>query len=333
MNSDKDIQKAIDGIILYRLNSEKGEGKTLAKEFAVRYLPTFAMINGSGANIDRWIGFEKSEWLESVAGVLSDPATVDEKVTRFQSAPDTKTAAALAHYSVGMLQYKDAVNYYTRAQELKSDTTTDYTFSIFRNVSDGVDAKAYTFDDARNAANAYLASPLKTGDQVNYVVSQMIQLAKSSDRQEDLAKYLQTGLDFTAKSADPEMKKEHDILMIDYSLYIKKDTASAVEFKKATMPDNWTKDPDKLNEFAWWCFENNTNLKEAEKLARNAVGLAKPGRGKANIYDTLAEIENAKGNAREAADLSKKAVAEDPGNKYFPTQVTRFEELAKAKTK
>jgi tetratricopeptide (TPR) repeat protein len=333
VNSDKDIQKAVDGIVLFRLNSEKGEGKTLAKEFTVKYLPTFAMVDVSGARIDRWLGYSKSEFLGNLAAATSDMATVDDKLARFQAKPDAKTAAALGRYSAGMVQYKDAVTYYTKAEELKSDSTVDYTFDIFQNISEGVGSKDFTYDDARNAANAYMALPTKTNQQTNNIYGIMIQLAKSNNQQEDLAKYLQDGLDFTAKSDDSDMKKEHADLMVDYAIYVKKDTAAAVVYKKATMPDGWTTDSGNLNEFAWWCFTIKANLGEAEQLARKAVELAKPGKGRSNIYDTLAEIVNAEGNPKEAAELSKKSAADDPDNKYFPKQVTRFEELANAKGK
>lgn len=333
VNSDKDIQKAIDGIVLFRLNSEKGEGKSIAKEFAVKYLPTFAMVNDSGVRIDRWLGYSKTEFLGNLASATSDLATVDEKLARFQANPDAKTAAALGRYSAGMVQYKDAVTYYTKAQELKSDSTADYTFDIFQNMADGVGAKDFTFDDARAAATAYLATPTKTSKQTNYIYGIMIRLAKSNNQQEDLAKYLQDGLDFTAKSDDPDIKKEHADFMVDYAIYVKKDTAAAVVYKKAAMPEGWTTDSDNLNEFAWWCFTIKADLSEAERLSRKAIELAKPGKGRSNIYDTLAEIVNAESNPKEAAELSKKAAADDPENKYFPKQVTRFKELANAKGK
>lgn len=333
MNSDKDIQKAVDGIVLFRLNSEKGEGKTIAKEFTVKFLPTFAMVNTSGARIDRWLGYDKSQFLGNLASATSDLATIDEKLARFQAKPDAKTAAALGRYSAGMVQYKDAVTYYTKAQELNSDSTMDYTFYIFQNMADGVGAKDFTYDDARAAANTYLASPTKTNKQTNYIYGIMIQLAKSNNRKEDLAKYLQDGLDFTAKGDDPDMKKEHADIMVDYAIYVKKDTAAAVVYKKAAMPEGWITNSDNLNEFAWWCFTIKANLSEAEQLSRKAIELAKPGKGRSNIYDTLAEIVNAEGNPKEAAEVSKKAAADDPDSKYFPKQVTRFEELAKGNIK
>ena len=161
----------------------------------------------------------------------------------------------------------------------------------------------------------------------------MIQLAKSNNRKEDLAKYLQDGLDFTAKGDDPDMKKEHADIMVDYAIYVKKDTAAAVVYKKAAMPEGWITNSDNLNEFAWWCFTIKANLSEAEQLSRKAIELAKPGKGRSNIYDTLAEIVNAEGNPKEAAEVSKKAAADDPDSKYFPKQVTRFEELAKGNIK
>jgi thioredoxin-related protein len=332
-NSDPDIQKTLETVLLYRIDAEKGEGKELAKEFKVRAFPTFVMVNGNGAPIDRWLGYYKDGFINVLADAINDPATIDEKLARFQSKPDDRTASALGRYNAGMIQYKDAAEYYRKAQELKSDSTVDYTYDIFQNVVDGVGSGDFVFDDAQNAAKAYLASPQKTDEKSFDVFMQMIQLAKLGNRQEELSHYLQAGLDATANGNDPKIKQTHNMLMVDYSLYIKKDSITAVEYKKAAMPEGWMNNPDDLNEFAWWCLENKINLDEAEALARKGIEFAKPGRGKAAIYDTLAEIVNAKGNAGEAAKLSRKASVEDPQNEYFSRQVIHFEELAKTPIK
>jgi S-methylmethionine-dependent homocysteine/selenocysteine methylase len=83
-----------------------------------------------------------------------------------------------------------------------------------------------------------------------------------------------------------------------------------------------------LNGFAWWCFENNVNLQEAETLSRKSVKLAEAGREKAMYLDTLAEICNSLGKHREAADLMKSAVAEKPDDDYYQKQLEKFEKLA-----
>jgi len=83
-----------------------------------------------------------------------------------------------------------------------------------------------------------------------------------------------------------------------------------------------------LNSFAWWCFENKINLQEAAELGRRGVKLAEPGRGKAMIIDTVAEIENLRGNPREAVKLMEQAVKEDPASDQWKKQLERFKKTA-----
>jgi tetratricopeptide (TPR) repeat protein len=112
----------------------------------------------------------------------------------------------------------------------------------------------------------------------------------------------------------------------DYALLVQEDEAKAIELKKEAQPDNWREDANALNNFAWWCFERKVNLDEAADLAQKGIELAEPGRQKANIYDTLAEICNLSGDCGKAVDLIRLAVAEDPENEYFQKQLARFEE-------
>ena len=113
-------------------------------------------------------------------------------------------------------------------------------------------------------------------------------------------------------------------LIIDKYIYISGDTVKAIELKKQSLPKNWQNDPSSLNSFAWWCFEHKFNLKEAEKLARRGVKLAKPGKEKAMIADTVAEICFARKNKSEAVKFAKLAAAEDPDNQFYKKQLERF---------
>ena len=73
--------------------------------------------------------------------------------------------------------------------------------------------------------------------------------------------------------------------------------------------------------------QNKINLKEAEKMARKGVELTSPGRDKANVLDTLAEICNLSGECGDAVDYIRMAVAEDPDNEYFREQLIRIEKI------
>ena len=92
-------------------------------------------------------------------------------------------------------------------------------------------------------------------------------------------------------------------------------------------------DPAALNNFAWWCFEHNVNLEEAEELALRGVELATDDDARANILDTAAEICAARGDCAEAIARIKRAIELSPDKEYFKTQLARFEkELAEKKS-
>lgn len=109
------------------------------------------------------------------------------------------------------------------------------------------------------------------------------------------------------------------------------DTIEASVHRKAGQPEGWTEDPARLNSVAWWCFEHNVNLAEAETFAKRGVDLAQPGSEKAMILDTLAEICHARGRTAEAVVLMQEAIREDPDDSYYQEQLDRFQGIADRK--
>jgi tetratricopeptide (TPR) repeat protein len=324
VSSDTDIQKSLDPIILYRVDCEKGEGIEVAKEFNVRSYPTYILINKDGQAIDRWAGYSKDYFIETLSDALLDPTTIDAKKARYAAKPELRASIVLGRYASAMGESKEAVNYYKQAQSLNTDPKIDYNYQIFDNTLEGISKKFFTYDELSMAAdNAVKAS--KSPIETYQIAARMAGVARQSEKQPEVVKYLQVGLDATANNDDADIAKAHKTLMVDFSLLVKNDTASAVEYKKATMPPGWMEDPNQLNGFAWWCFENMANLREAEQLSRKSVELAKPGKEKAMNLDTLAEILHARGNTAEAVETEKQSCKEDPTSKFYPSQVERFQ--------
>ena len=116
-------------------------------------------------------------------------------------------------------------------------------------------------------------------------------------------------------------------LNINHALFVEKDPDKALTLKKSSLKEGWENDAGQLNGFAWWCFENKLNLDEAAELARRGAKLAEPGRSKAMILDTAAEIENLRGNPAEAFKLMEQAVKEDPVTEHWKEQLERFKKV------
>lgn len=299
----------------------------MAREFSVRAYPTFVMLNSDGQTVDRWVGYSKQMHLETLLSALTDLSTIDQKLERYESEPTAALANALARYSSAMSQYKEAVSFLNTAVALNTDPGTDYSYKIFTNTFYGVEGEQFTFDDVASAADRVLKSGAADPRSKITAAMRVTYMARQQDRLDMVGPYIEAGLKLASASDNPEAVRAHNELMVAKALYVTHDNDAAVKFKKATMPEGWTEDAGELNSFAWWCFENLVNLEEAEQLTRKGIELAQPGKQKAMILDTLAEICNILDNCTESVEVARMAVAEDPENEFYKKQLARFEEI------
>jgi tetratricopeptide (TPR) repeat protein len=326
VNEDNDVIASLESVILFQTDAEKGEGKELAHEFDVKGYPTFVMVDTDGRTLDRWAGYGKENFVETLADAMTDLSTIEEKLAAYQESPTAGLAVVLARYNSSVDDYAAAVDYYATAQRIKENSNDDYTYEIFRNTYYGSSGEEFTLDDVLTAANGVLESKNADPEDVVNTAISVTRVAKKNDRVDVIQPYMEAGLKISSQSDSPRMKDAYNQLMIDKSLLITGNEEMAVEYKKATMPEGWMDDAGRLNAFAWWCFENKVDLEEAEKLSRKSVELAEPGHQKAMNLDTLAEICNALDNYREAVELTRQAIKEDPDDKYFQDQLVKFEE-------
>jgi predicted Zn-dependent protease len=76
------------------------------------------------------------------------------------------------------------------------------------------------------------------------------------------------------------------------------------------------------NSVAWMMFRERWDLPRAEQIAR--TGFARAQRDHA-LADTLAEIVFAQGRTAEAVAIERQAASLDPGSRYYPQQIARFQ--------
>ena len=317
-----EIKDALNKIVLYKIDCEKGEGIKLAEKYNITGYPTFILVNSDGETITRWVGYERDFFLKSIDEALVDLTPIEKRASRFADNPDLQDAIALGRYNSSIAEYKKAVDYFIMAQQLDEDNADDYAYDIFKNTSRGFNREYFTYEEVTKAAGAVF----NIDDQKNIISAARIMssISRQNDKTEDAAKYLQKGLAASASSDDPEIKTIHNLMQVDYNLFVTGDSAKAVQFKKASMNDGWTEDANDLNSFAWWCYENLVNLDEAEKLARKAVNLSEPGKAKAMILDTVAHILKARGNIEEAIKFMEMAVAENPDDEQTSKTLEKF---------
>lgn len=318
--------QALGDVVLAKFDAEKGEGKELAEQYRVQGYPTFVLVDAAGAVIDTWSGYGKEHFLTHLDGALEDPATMDVKTERFAKHPSVDDGMRIARFHATRGDYTsalatlDATGKVDGAGDLSMQRF-DYMFSAFTRNEEG------SVDDVRKAADAVVASSATEPGQVVEVAERMGYLARKQEDPQLAVAYLGPAMKATADSKDHGLQEAHARFAVDHALLVEKDANKAVRLKYAVMPEGWKDDVGQLNSFTWWCFENNVNLKEAEVLGRRGIDLAAPGKDRAMILDTTAEICNALGNCDDAVELIQQAIEDHPDSKYYPKQLTRFEEI------
>jgi tetratricopeptide (TPR) repeat protein len=325
---------ALEGAILFEVDCEKGEGVKLAEKYEIRGYPTYIAMNGDGDVTDRWIGYEGAEkWSASMLAAKADPRTIIEKEKAFKAEPTIELAKALGSSASTGSDYKAAVGYYEKAIELDPDNATEYSSAILMNMVYGMDGGGFTMDDVVAKAEPVMASDQATGAEKLELAMLVKYMASKNGEGERAAPFIEAAFAATEDDTDERVLKIRNYMSVDYALLVEKDKDKALELYRGRLPEGWEEDPGRLNEYAWWCFENDLNLEEALTMAMKGAELAPNDAERANILDTAAEICNAMGNCDQAVAKMKEAIELDPEKQYFKDQLVRFEKLAEEQKK
>jgi len=332
VDNDAEIQAVLKEAILFSIDCEKGEGIELAKKYKVSGYPTFAMINAQGDQTDRWIGYGGPEnWAGNVREGLADRRTIVEKQQAYSKEPTLALSRSLARHAAASGEHKDAVTYFRKARDLDAAAAAEYTNEILSTMYYGMRSEAFTFEDVEVEAKGVMASSSATAEDKVEVALMILSVAKSTGQDEKAVPYITEALAASEGTTDESVMDGRHFLQIDHALLVEKDGPKAVALRRQVLPEGWDEDPVQLNRFAWWCFENNVNLEEAEALALKGFELADNDKQRANILDTAAEICNARGNCEEAIARIKQAIDLDPDKQYFKDQLARFEQAKEDK--
>lgn len=282
-------------------------------------------MDADGTLLNRWWGYRSPrEFAETVSLATTDPMPVPAREARFRAKPTAHDAALLARVRLTDGDTQGADSLYTLAAKLNSDPKVDYTWEIMDVRMSGY-PDLFDYPGVKSAADAALAlgspEPGAIADLCHFMVdaSQGRKLPVA-----DWAPYLERGLKVSDGSTDDEVVRTRRFLLVEHALHIEKDKQKALKYERDTFAPGWETRVGAVNRFAWWCFENDVNLEEAETLAAKAVDLAKPGRQKAQVLDTLAEICRKRGKMKDAVAMMEKATQEDPKNADYPKKLAEF---------
>lgn len=310
-------------MVFFNIDAEKGEGAELAEEFKVKGYPTFVVTNADGETINRWAGYDSpDDFIETVTKTLADPTTIDEKIARYETKPTLDDALALSGYYSSSGQFAEAADYIEQALAFE-DADPALTYEAFIVYRWGYSDDAFSIDDVRAAADRAVESGALDAEQHLYLAMLMAKAA-GDDAEWSAAPYIDSALAATEDLDDPELESNRRYVLIEQALRITGDKDRALELKREGLPEGWESDAKELNAFAWWCFENELNLEEAESSARLGVELAEADEEKAMIIDTLAEVVYLRGEEAEAVELIQQAIELSPDSDYYKEQLGKF---------
>jgi tetratricopeptide (TPR) repeat protein len=293
----------------------------------VKSYPNFVVTDAGGVTLSRWAGYLKPMFIERTSETLGDPTTIDQKRARYAAKPTAGDAGTLGRYYDARSEYADALPYYKAAQKMNRDPDVDYLMPIFETTFYGLRKDMFTFQELVAHAEALFASDKTQGDDLVLAARMLLSASRDADAVDAAVPYVAKAVERTEGATDPDIQESRVRIMPDYDLLVLKDSKKAVADKKAAMPEGWDDDPDGINSFAWWCFENQLDLEEAQTLAEKGVQLSEPGGARAMILDTLAEICNARGDCGQAVELTRQAIQDDPDKEYYQKQLERFQGL------
>jgi thioredoxin-like negative regulator of GroEL len=322
------LRGALDAVVFTSIDAEKGDGVELAERFGVSGFPTYVVVNSDGELVDRWSGYGGPEhFLSSLKPALADPTTAAEKLARFEKNPTAKDAEKLAGFSAGDGEFARAIELYRKAEELdpSKDLSEDIVYTAYLQWRED--------DTVMGKDFVALVGESLSDDDVSDSWMLALSLAGRVSRAEESAELLRPVLAGALAAAEkqPDFDAQAKIrLRVMSLLHLENKGEEAAQLKKETMKEGWLDSSKSLNSYAWWCFENQVNLAEAEKLARHGIEVAESGPETAMILDTAAEICNARGNCRDAVTLIERAIAEDPDNSGYKKQLDRFQKILAA---
>ncbi len=322
--SNADIKKSLANVVLMKVDAEKGAGVELARKYEVNGYPTYVLLSHDLKVLNRWAGYSKEFFLGKMKEATADMRPLEERLAAYEKNPTPESAVALAKVFREQGKFPKALELLNYASKNRNDAVADVDYQIFETqfTHRYRDAEAVSLDVLEKAAQAAIK---ENGEVLPRIAQYMMQSAKQAKHTELLKAHLKASVaHYQAQGIDLGQDKKFAELWADAALHLDGNKDEAAKRFMAGMPENWREDAGKLNSFAWWCFENEVNVSQARDFAAKGVALSDPGKGKAMILDTQAELEHLMGNTAAAVNLTEQAIKENPTSAFYKKQLERF---------
>jgi hypothetical protein len=306
------------------------EGKAENERFGTIFTPIYILTDTGGEILDFWIGYDGAEaFLARLATARADLATLAEREARLETDPRVRDAMVLGDHGRGTRQWSRSAGFYRRALAIDPDEAkaARAPIQVFKSTLYAVGDGEAQPTDVIAAADAVVNAADADPSDVLEVAERMMRGAAQLAQPQLATPYVVKAVAATEGAEDERLQERRAALLPLKVLYADGDPERAFALKQETLPEGWQQDSNQLNGLAWWCFQNNVALAEAEVHARKAVALATEDDRKANCLDTLAEVVCARGDPAGAVALMKEAVALSD-REYFREQLKKFGERA-----
>jgi thiol-disulfide isomerase/thioredoxin len=296
--SRPEVGKVMRGFVAVHVDAEKGEGPALAKRFGVRGFPTLVVVDASGDEVDRIVGYLAAEPFTAEARrILSGEGTIPALRKRVADAPDDLAAGIALGAKVAVGNPEEAARLF---EELAGRAK---------------DADRPTQGRVRLEHAAALLAARRTEEAVRAAETLVQEFPDTPAAAEAAARVGRAFL-----SADPRraltfldaargLAKEpaERRLVETLALQVHRTAAAAALRRQALAAGD---DPMALNEVAWAAFEQKLAVRDAVGWARRAVDASKRD---PMVLDTLANLLFLEGAREEAVALEGEAVEKAEG--------------------
>lgn len=315
-----EIQEALAKVVFLKVDAEKGEGVDLAERYSVSGYPTWILTNAQGDPLDRWAGYGGPDhFTTALQAGLDDPTTVEQKIVRYEEQATLQDAEKIARILSGSGNFERGIEFYHNAAEL--DENSDYAYEIFETSVQACRKDVFELEVVTEAAQAALASEQVSPSNKGMIYYYAHWLGGKKELADYELQFLAPAYEAVRLSEDEEVQGMATDLSIEHAMRVEEDLPKAVELKFASMPEGWQEDPQQLNAYAWWCFENQIDLERGETLALEAVASLEAGPDRAAILDTAAELCRSLGKREQALTLLEQASEEDPASEEYRTKL------------
>lgn len=295
--------------INYKLDMEKGEAVALAKEFDIKYYPTYLYFTPDGKIVHRELGkMTEDEFIKvgetALAGMKGSPGLIErfnkgERDTAFLFALIVETE------KTDSIMNKKAVDAYLQLQK-PEHLLNRHNWLVFQDYNNDINSADYKYvlDNRKKFNDVY---GKKEVDEVLYVKALDAMREAARTKNEKLFEQSKTIL---AGSDDPDIKKEATIAELNY--YKSKNDWDNFKKLAVNFVNNFAKeDADALNFISREFYRNlndQNSLKLAEEWIKKSISIEKDYANMetyANILYALKRPADAEKVANEALALAK----------------------------